>query len=59
MACETILSLIVFGGGVLGVTAGTATEIALAKAGYQPKNYLAEWRGRWQAHATKPTFNLA
>ena len=59
MACETILSLIVFGGVVLGVTAGTATEIVLAKVGYQPKNYLAEWRGRWQAHATRSAFNSA
>lgn len=59
MACETILSLIVFGGVVLGVTAGTATEIVLAKAGYQSKNYLAEWRERWQTRATRSAFDPA
>ena len=59
MSCETILSLITLGGIVLGVSAGVTTEVALAKAGYQPKNYLAEWRERWQARATRSAFNPA
>lgn len=59
MTCETILNLIVLGGIVLGVSAGVATEVALAKAGYQPKNYLAEWRERLQTRSLKSASNPA
>ena len=54
MECQTILSLITLGGVVLGVTAGTVTEVVLAKRGYQPTNYLALWQTRWAARSRHP-----
>ncbi len=51
MDCQTILSLITLGGVVMGVSAGTVTELILAKRGYQPTNYLALWQARWQARS--------
>ena len=42
MTCA--LSLITLGGFGVAVMAGIAAEVLLARAGYQPKNYLAEWR---------------
>ncbi len=51
MDCQTILSLITLGGVVLGVTAGTVTELVLARRGYQPTNYFALWQEKWQARS--------
>ena len=46
MTCA--LNLITLGGFGVAVMAGITTDVLLARAGYQPKNYLAEWRQRRQ-----------
>jgi hypothetical protein len=52
MSCSEIMSLILLGGTVLGISAGTLTEVVLAKRGYQPTNYLALWQAKWAARSS-------
>lgn len=59
MNCETIFSLIVFGGVGLGVAAGVTTEVLLARAAYEPKNYLARWRERFAARRKEVAAELS
>lgn len=51
MSCNEIMGLILLGGTLLGVSAGTLTEVVLAKRGYQPTNYLALWQAKWAARS--------
>ncbi len=55
MSCNEIMSLILLSGTVLGISAGTLTEVVLAKRGYQPKNYLALWQVKWAARSGHTT----
>lgn len=51
MNCAEIMTIILLGGTLLGVSAGTLTEVVLAKRGYQPTNYLALWQAKWAARS--------
>ncbi len=55
MECQTILSLISLGGVALSITAGTVTEVVLAKRGYQPTNHLALWQAKRAARSSHTT----
>ena len=55
MTCSTLLNLIVLGGFGVAIATGVMTESLLAKAGYEPKNYLAGWRERVSSSSTPVT----